>query len=183
MQGRWGNVSCVAKVRRGYSYLVLLEAVLKDVLNDQAAGLTKSNLVPHTMKSIIDVLHDLRRRLSPSELKQLLPDMAGIAVDDGLRNTAKKLMNHDGLVVLWNRVKSLLDDVATESIHRDIQGVSTNSLGDLDDLLGSSMLEASLNQEVTKAIDHQWICLSNNCLDNLILLVGCTNLELLLKEY
>lgn len=44
------------------------------------------------------------------------------------------------------------------------------------------MLEATLNQEVSEAIDHQWIGLSDDRLNNVILLLGCTNLELLLQE-
>lgn len=44
------------------------------------------------------------------------------------------------------------------------------------------MLEATLNEEVTKTIDHQRICLSNDCLDDIVLLFSCTYLELLLEE-
>lgn len=103
-------------------------------------------------------------------------------MDDCLWNTAKKLVNHDGLVVLWNRVKCLLNDVASESIHRQVQGVAANGVGNLDDLLRSSVFKASLNQEVSEAIDHQRIGLCNNCLNDLIFLLRCADLELLLKE-
>lgn len=40
--------------------LVLLQAILKDVLDNETAGLTKSDLMPHAAKSLVDVLHDLR---------------------------------------------------------------------------------------------------------------------------
>ena len=45
------------------------------------------------------------------------------------------------------------------------------------------MLEATLDQEVSEAVDHQWIGLSNDCLNDVILLVRSTHLELLLQEY
>jgi len=99
------------------TYLVFLEAVFKDVLNDQATSLAQSDLVPHSAKGLVDILHDLRWRLSPAKLKQLLPDMASVTMDYGLWNTTKKLVNHDSLVLLRNRIESLLDDVAAESIH------------------------------------------------------------------
>jgi hypothetical protein len=69
--------------------LVLFETVLKDILNDQATSLAKSNLVPHTTESLIDIFHDLRRRLSPTKLEKLLPDVTSVAMDDGLRDTTK----------------------------------------------------------------------------------------------
>jgi hypothetical protein len=141
------------------THLVFLKTVLKYILNNQAASLTKSNFMPHAAKSFVNILHDLRRRLGPAKLKQLLPDMASIAVNNSLWNTAKKLMDHDCLVIFRNRIKRLLNDMAAESIHREVQSVASNGLSNLDDLFRSSVLEAALNQEVTKAIDHQWISL------------------------
>ncbi len=44
------------------------------------------------------------------------------------------------------------------------------------------MLKASLDQEVAEAVDHQWIGLCHNRLDDVILLLSCADLELLLKE-
>jgi hypothetical protein len=67
-------------------------------------------------------------------------------MDDSLWDTTKKLMNHDGLVILWNRVKCLLNDVAAERIHGKVQGVASDGLSNLDDLFGSSVLEAALDQ-------------------------------------
>jgi hypothetical protein len=163
-------------------YLVFLQAVLEDVLDDQGASLTKSNFMPHTPKSLIDILHDLRWRLSPAKLEELLPDVASISVNDRLGNATKKLMNHDSLVILRNGIECLLNDVATESIHREIQGVASNGFSNLYDLFRSSVLKATLNQEVSKAVDHQWIGLRNDCLNNVVLLLGCTDLKLLLQE-
>jgi hypothetical protein len=108
--------------------------------------------------------------------------MAGVSMNDSLGNTTQKLMNHDGLVVLWNRVESLLNDMASKSIHGKVQSITSNGISNLDDLFRSSMLEAALNQEVSKSIDHQWISLSDDGLNDIILLLGRTNLELLLKE-
>lgn len=58
--------------------------------------------MPHAGQRIVDELHDLRRRVVPTKLKQLLPDMAGIAVNDRLWNAAQKLMDHDRLVGFGN---------------------------------------------------------------------------------
>jgi len=162
--------------------LVFLQAVLKDVLNNQATSLTKSNLVPHAAKSLIDILHNLGRGLGPAKLKKLLPDMASITVNNSLWNTTKEFMDHDCLVIFRNRIESLLNDVAAESIHRQVQSVASNGLSDLDDLFRSSVLEAALNQEVTKAIDHQWISLCDNSLNYIILLLSSANFELLLEK-
>ena len=163
-------------------YLVFLKTILKDVLNDQATSLAKRNFMPHAAKGFIDVSHDLWRRLSPSELKKLLPDVARITVNNGLRDTTKKFMNHNGLIVFGNRVKSLLDNMTTECIHGKIQGIASNSLSNLYDLFRASVFEAALNQEVTEAVYHQRIGLSDDSLDDVVLLLSSTNLELLLKE-
>ena len=108
--------------------------------------------------------------------------MAGVAVDNCLGDAAKQLMDHNRLVVLGNRVKGLLNDVAAECIHGEIQCVAANSLSNLDNLLWSTMFEATLDKEVAKAINHQRVGLSDNGLDNIILLLSSPNLELLLKK-
>jgi hypothetical protein len=108
------------------TYLVFFKTVLEDILDNQATGLAKSNFVPHATECIVDILHDLRWRLSPTKFKELLPDMASITMNHRLRDAAEQLMNHDGLIVLWNRVKCLLNDVTSESVHGEVQGVTTN---------------------------------------------------------
>jgi len=138
--------------------------------------------MPHATKSFIDVLHDLRWRLGPAKFKELLPDVAGVAMNDCLWDATKKLVNHDGFVVLGDRIKSLLNDMAAKCIHGKIQCVSSDGLSDLDDLFRSSVLEATLNQEVSETIHHQWIGLGNNGLNNVVLLFSCADLKLLLKE-
>lgn len=44
------------------------------------------------------------------------------------------------------------------------------------------MLEASLDEKVAKAIDHEWIGLGNNRFNDVEFLLWRSNLELLLKE-
>jgi hypothetical protein len=163
-------------------YLVFLKTVLEDVLHHQTARLSKGDFVPHTAESFIDVAHDLRWRIAPAKLEQLLPDMASIAVDHSLWNATKQFMDHGGFVFLGHAVESLLDDVAAEGIHTQSESISTNGLRDSNDLLRSTVLEAALHQEVAEAIDHQWVSLGDDCLDNLILLLWCTDFELLLQE-
>lgn len=138
--------------------------------------------MPHTLESIVDILHDLRGSVGPAKLKELLPDVASIAVNDRLRDAAEELVNHDLLVVLGDRIECLLDNMAAKGIHREIKGIAPDSLGNLDDLLSRTVLEASLDKEISEAVHHQRIGLGDDGLNNLILLLGSTDLELLLKE-
>jgi hypothetical protein len=109
-------VTVKAKGSEG-SNLVIFEAVLEDILNDQASRLAESHLMPHALQRLIHVLHDLGWGLCPAKLEQLLPDMACIAVNHRLRDAAEQLINHDCLVVLWDRVKGFLDHMAAEWVH------------------------------------------------------------------
>ena len=44
------------------------------------------------------------------------------------------------------------------------------------------MLEATLHEEISEAVDHQRISLGNNSFNDLVLLLRCANFELLLQE-
>lgn len=106
-----------ASSRQKCTHLVLLQAVLKDILNNQATSLSQGNLMPHPTESFIDKLHDLGRTLSPPQFKQLLPDVTGISMNDCLRDAAKQFVDHNGLVILGDRVKCLLNNVTTKGVH------------------------------------------------------------------
>jgi len=138
--------------------------------------------MPHTSQSFIDVLHDLWRRVTPAKLKQLLPDVASVAMDDCLRNTSKKFVDHDSFVVLRNDVKGLLDNMTAERIHAQSKSVAADRIGNGDDLIRCTVLEASLNEEVPKAVDHERVCLSDDSINNVTLLLGGGDFELLLQE-
>ena len=43
-------------------------------------------------------------------------------------------------------------------------------------------LEAALDQKIAKTIDHQWVGLSNDGLDDIELLLGCAYLQFLLQK-
>ena len=155
MQGRCDHVSFCIEKWEEWAYLVFLKTVLKDILDYQTTCLAKCNLMPHSTKSFIDIFHDLRGRLGPSEFEELLPDVTSISMDDGLGDAAKELMNHNSFVILRNGVKRLLNYVTSKSIHRKVQSITANRLCNLNHLLGRSVLKATLDQEVSKAIDHQ----------------------------
>lgn len=91
-------------------------------------------------------------------------------------------MDHDRLVLLWNRVEGLLHDVTAECIHAEVQGISSDGIGDGNDLIGRAMFEAALDEEVSESVDHERVRLSNDGFHDLILLFGCSNLQLLLEE-
>ena len=91
-------------------------------------------------------------------------------------------MHHHSLVFLRNAVESLLDHMATERVHTEVQRVAFDCIGDCNDLLRSPMLETTLNEKVAKAIDHQRIGLVHYSLNNIVFLLGSADLEFLLKE-
>ncbi len=91
-------------------------------------------------------------------------------------------MDHDGFVVLWHRVEGLLHDVATKSVHTKIQCISTDCIGNSNDLFGGAMFEAALNEEISKPVHHQRICLGYDRFDNFVLLLDSANFEFLLQE-
>lgn len=43
------------------AYLIFLETILEDVLDNQAASFAQSDFVPHASQSLVDELHDLGR--------------------------------------------------------------------------------------------------------------------------
>jgi hypothetical protein len=175
-------VSIVTLPQNNSTYLILFKTVLKNVLHDKAPSLSKGYFMPHPAQRLVDILHDLRGRLSPAELKKLLPNMAGVAMNDCLWNSSQQFGNHDSLEVFRHRVKGFLNNMATKRIHREIQGVAPNSFGDVDNLVRCAMLEASLYQEVAKPIDHQGVGLCYDSIHDLKLLFRGSDLKLLLQE-
>ena len=103
-------------------------------------------------------------------------------MNDGLRNAAKELMDHDGLIVLWHGIECLLDDMTAKGVHGEVQSVSSNGLCNLDHLFRCAVLKASLNEEVSKSVDHQGICLCDNGLDDFVFLLGGADFQFLLQE-
>ena len=108
--------------------------------------------------------------------------MAGIAVDYSFGDATKQLMNHDSFVFLRNRIKSLLDDMATEWVHGKAERISSDGLSNLYDLLWCPVFETALDEEVPESIDHEWISLGDDSFNNFILLLRSANFELLLQE-
>lgn len=91
-------------------------------------------------------------------------------------------MYHGGLVLLWDTVKCLLNDMTAEGVHTESKGVSTYGLSDGDDLSRRAMLKAALHKEITETVDHEWVSLGDDGFNNLVLLLGRADLEFLLQE-
>lgn len=108
--------------------------------------------------------------------------MTSVSVDDGIWNAAKQFPNHISFMAFWNRVKGFLYDMAAEWVHAEGDDIAVYSISNSNDLVGRAMLETSLNEKVTEAVDHQRVCLVDNGFDDLELLLSCANLEFLLKE-
>lgn len=164
------------------SHLFFLHTILEYVLNNQATCLTQSHFMPHAAKGLIHFYHDLWRLAVPTELEQLLPDMACIAMNDRLWNPAEELVNHDSFMLLRNTVKGLLDNMTPKGVHAQIQSVASYRIGDCNDLLGSPMFETTLNKKIAKPVYHEWVSLTDDGLDDVVLLLCCPNLEFLLEE-
>ena len=92
-------------------------------------------------------------------------------------------MNHDGLEFFWDTIKGLLNHMAAKGIHAESKSISSDRVGNGDDLVNCAMFEAALDEEITEAIGHERISLSNNGLNDFVLLVLCAKLELLLEKY
>lgn len=101
-------------------------------------------------------------------------------MNHGLRNATQQLVNHGSLVFFRNAVEGLLYDVTAESVHTEGKCVTADGLSNGNDLVRRAMLEAALDQEVTEAVDHQGIGLSDDSFDNVVLLIRSTDLEFLL---
>lgn len=101
-------------------------------------------------------------------------------MNDSFWYSPQKFMDHDRFMLFWDAVKGLLYHMATERIHTQAQGIPFDSIGDCNDLVGSSMFEAALDEKVPEAVYHERIGLVYNCLYDFILLLSCPNLELLL---
>ena len=164
------------------TYLFFLDTIFEDILHNKTPSLAQSNLVPHSAKSLVDLDHDLGWLAAPAQLEQLLPDVASITMDDRIRDTTQKLSNHVSLVLLRDRVESFLNHMTAESVHAQGENVSMNRVSNSHNLFGCTMLKAALNQEVPEAIDHQRVSLVDNGRNNLVLLLGSADLELLLQK-
>jgi hypothetical protein len=103
-------------------------------------------------------------------------------VDYGLGDPPKKLAHHCCLKILWDAVKCLLDDMATECIHAQCNSVTSDGVGNSLDLFRGAVLKASLDEKVSKSVNHKLISLSNDSIHDGMLLIGCTDLKLLLQK-
>lgn len=153
------------------AYLFLFEAVFEDVLDDQTSSLSQSYLVPHAAERFIHPSHDLRGLAIPTQLKQFLPYMARVAMNDSLGNPPQELVNHAGLVLLRHAVKCFLDDMTAERIHTEVNCVALDCVCNCHHLLRRAMFKATLNQEVSKPVDHELVGIVNNSLDDVVLLL------------
>ena len=161
---------------------VFFETILEDVLDHKTASLAESHLMPHAAKCFVDVRHNLGRRVAQTKLEQLLPHVAGVSVDDCLGTATEEFVHHECLVLLRHIVVGLLDNVAAERIHAQVESVAADGLSDGNHLFRHTVLKASLNQKVAKAIDHERTCLVNDGLYDVVLLFRCANLEFLLEK-
>lgn len=162
--------------------LVILITVLEDVLDDETTSLTDGYLRPLTNKCSIDSAHDHWWGTLPSELEELLPDVASIAMNNGVPDTREKFTDHLVLEALWNTIKSLLDDMATESISAEANSVVLDVGSEAHDLIVIGALEDALDEEVAEAIAHQLETTTDDAVNDRVLESWFRVLDLLLEE-
>lgn len=103
-------------------------------------------------------------------------------MNNRLRDPTQQFMNHHCFVLFGNTVKGFLNHMAAEWIHAETQCVPSDSISNSNNLLGSSVFEATLDQKVPKPIDHKGIGLVHYGFDNLVLLFSGAHFEFLLEE-
>src|SRR5947207_9110389 len=113
------GVSSCNRKRDARHYLFVFHAVFENVLDYQAPRFSQGNLMPHTTQRFVDFQHNLRRLIAPAEFEEFLPDMAGVAMNNGLWDATKQLMDHHSLLFLRNTIKSLLNHMAAKRIHAE----------------------------------------------------------------
>lgn len=138
--------------------------------------------MPNPTQGFVDFRHDLWRVTTPTKLEQLLPDMTCVAMNHRLWNPAEKFVDHDNFVLLGNTVEGLLDNMAPEGVHAQIECVASGRIGNCNDLLGSTMLETTLDEKIAESVHHERVGLANNSLNDVVSLVGCPYLQLLLEK-
>lgn len=138
--------------------------------------------MPHVLQVRVDEFHDLRTSTLPAKLEELLPDMASVTVDDGILDAHEKVVDHEALLLLRGVVKGLLNDVTAKSIHTELDGMTADALGNVEDVRRRTVLHTALDEEVAKAVEHQVLALTDDDLDDGLLLFSTTGLDLLLEE-
>lgn len=144
---------------KGKANLFILNAILENILNNKTSCFTEGYFVPHTTKSLIYFGHYLRRLATPSQLKEFLPNMACIPMNDGFWNSAKEFMNHHSFILFRDTIKGLLNDMTSKRIHAQIQGIAANSICNGNNLFRGTMLKTPLHKKITEAIHHERISL------------------------
>lgn len=138
--------------------------------------------MPNPIQGFVDFRHDLRGVTTPTKLEQFLPDMTCVAMNHRLWNPAEKFVDHDRFVLLGDTVEGLLDNMAPEWVHAQIECVASDRVGDCDNLLGSTMLEATLDEKIAESVHHELVGLAHNSFNDVVSLIGCSYLQLLLEK-
>lgn len=106
--------------------------------------------------------------------------MTSVAMNHCFRDSSKQFVDHDGFVILGDRVECLLDHMTTKWVHGEAQSVATNRFGNLDDLLRCTMFETTLDKKISKSVYHERVRLGDNGFDNFVFLFRRAHFELLL---
>lgn len=101
-------------------------------------------------------------------------------MDDSFGDSAKEFMHHNSLVLFWDTIKRFLDDVAAEGIHAQTKSVAPDSIGNRNDLLGSSVLKAALHEEISEPVHHKRIGLAHDRFNDFVFLLRSPDFKLLL---
>ena len=148
----------------------MFRTVLKDILNDQGTRLVHSYTGPSACDRTVDIGHDRRGSVGPTDFKDLLPDMTSVPMDNRLSDTSKHLGDDPGLGILFYIIQRFLDYMASKGITSQRQDITPHRLRQSINLLSRSEFETALDQEVAKSVRHQRVGLTQDRVNDLDLL-------------
>ena len=99
-----------------------------------------------------------------------------------LWDIAKEFVDHDNFVILRNTVQSFLNYMATELVHAQGHRITSNCVGNCNGMLLGPVLKATLDEEVSKSIDHQRVRLADDSIDDIKFVLRWTTFELVLQK-
>lgn len=72
--------------------------------------------------------------------------------------------------------------MTTKHIRRQSDDIPEKGLDNTPDLVLCAVLETALDEKVAKPVDHEGMALTDDGVDDLVFLDGCSELEFLLEE-
>src|SRR5690606_26218673 len=106
----------------------------ENVLHHQTASFIHCDACPSSSHCIVDIGHDCRRSIRPTDFKHLLPNMTSIPMHNRLPDPPKHLSHDLCFTFLFHIVQCLLNNMAPEWVTGQGQDVAAHGLRKSRDL-------------------------------------------------